>query len=218
MTPRFASAVDPIVLYVLELLERIAQGRPARADEERDQILNRFRAAEAMVSEKPGWELAKYALAAWIDDMLVETPWEGRNWWENNSLEFAFFKTHDRAIQFFVNSDEAAKLTHRDALEVFYVCVVLGFRGLYAQPEAVFLSEQLKQPPDIESWARRVSRSIQTGQGRPPFGGTERPGRGAPPLEGRFVFAGSVLVGVVLAAFTIVLGAFALWLRQRTGI
>ena len=109
-----------------------------------------------MLSEKhhrEGWELAKYALVAWIDDVLIEAPWPGRDWWENNSLEFAYFNTRDRATQFFKRAKQAAQLTRRDALEVFYVCVILGFRGLYAMPEAAFLADQLDLPPDLESWA-----------------------------------------------------------------
>ena len=67
-------------------------------------------------------------------------------------------------------------MTRRDALEVFYVCVVLGFRGLYAMPEAAFLAEQLGLPPDLESWAARTAKMITLGQGRPPFLAAPRPG------------------------------------------
>lgn len=211
MNPRFAAAVDPIVLYVLELVDRLSNGQSASAEEEREQIQNRFRSAESQLSEKQGWELAKYALAAWIDELLIETPWNGRNWWENNLLEFSYFKTRDRATEFFMKAEQASESTHRDALEVFYVCVVLGFRGLYVSPDSIFLAEQLKLAPDIETWVRRKSRVIQLGQGRPPFGGTDRPGRGAPRLEGKFLFAGTLLVGVVLAAFTVLVGAYAIW-------
>jgi hypothetical protein len=35
MTPEFASAVDPVFLYVLDLLDRIERGEPIARDEER---------------------------------------------------------------------------------------------------------------------------------------------------------------------------------------
>ena len=176
MNPRFAAAVDPVFEYVLDVLDRISRNDVVHPEQEREQMRNCFRAAEAEVGEKPGWALAKYALVAWIDDMLIEAPWDGRNWWENNSLEFAYFKTRDRATQFFLKAKESAELSQRDALEVFYVCVVLGFRGLYGLSESAFLAEQLQLPHDIETWAKRTSQSIQLGQGRPRLTGAARAG------------------------------------------
>jgi type VI secretion system protein ImpK len=216
MNPRFAAAVDPIIEYVLDILERIGRNEVVDAAEERERLRNRFRAAEAEVGEKPGWALAKYALVAWIDDMLIEAPWDGRNWWENNSLEFAYFKTRDRATQFFLKAKESAEMSQRDALEVFYLCVVLGFRGLYGLSESSFLAEQLQLPTDVESWAKRTSQSIQLGQGRPRLSGTARPGVGAPPLEGKFQLVGTSLVTVVLATFTIVVAFFSLYEQVTT--
>jgi type VI secretion system protein ImpK len=211
MNPRFAATVDPIFEHVLDVLERIGRNEVVEAADEREQIRNRFRTAEAEIGEKPGWALAKYALVAWIDDMFIEAPWDGRNWWENNSLEFEYFKTRDRATQFFIKAKESAELSQRDALEVFYLCVVLGFRGLYGLSESAFLAEQLQLPTDVESWAKRTAQAIQLGQGRPRLTGTARPGLGAPPLEGKFVLVGSALVTVILVTFTTVVAFFSLY-------
>lgn len=208
MTPNFASAVDPIFLAVLDLLDRIRGNQPLEPATERESLQNRFREAEAQLGTSRSWEIAKYGLTGWIDDVMISAPWDGRSWWENNSLEFAFFKTRDRATEFFVRAQQAAELPKRDALEVFYVCVVLGFRGLYGLSEAVFLADQLKIPPNVEDWAKRTARSIQLGQGRPAFDGGEHPGLGAPALEGKFQLVGAALMAVVLSSFAIVLGYF----------
>jgi type VI secretion system protein ImpK len=211
MNPRFAAAVDPIFAHVLDVLDRLHQNESVDAEDERDQMRNLFRTAEAEIGDKPGWLLAKYALVAWIDDVLIEAPWDGRNWWENNSLEFAYFKTRDRATQFFLKAKEAGEMSQRDALEVFYLCVVLGFRGLFGLSDAAFLAEQLQLPTDVESWAKRTSQSIQLGQGRPRLSGSARPAVGAPPLEGKFVLVGTSLLTVVLATFTTVVAFFSLY-------
>lgn len=211
MSPKFAAAVDPIFLYVLGLLDQIGANQPVPAEEVREGIQNRFRDADARLSEqvhREGWGLAKYALVAWIDDVLIDAPWPGRDWWENNSLEFAYFNTRDRATQFFKQAKDAAQMTRRDALEVFYVCVVLGFRGLYAMPEAAFLADQLDLPSDLESWAARTAKMITLGQGRPPIMAAPRPGDGAPPLEGELQFVGNLLAAVVLVLCTAVLGYY----------
>jgi hypothetical protein len=49
MNPRFAAAVDPIIEYVLDILERIGRNEVVDAAEERERLRNRFRAAEAEV-------------------------------------------------------------------------------------------------------------------------------------------------------------------------
>lgn len=208
MNPRFAQAIDPIFLYVLDILDQISGGTVGPPQEIRDHVRNLFHDADSHLEGREGWPLAKFALVAWIDDVLIEAPWSGRDWWENNSLEFAFFKTRDRATEFFLKARQAAELHRRDALEVFYVSVVLGFRGLYNLSEGAFLADQLQLPPDIHQWARQVARSIQLGQGRPPIQELPRPAEGAPPLEGKFLLVGTALVGVILAAFTTVVGFY----------
>lgn len=210
MSPDFSAAVDPIFLYVLGLLERIERSEHREAEEEMERIRNQFRDAEAQLGSTPEWELAKYALAAWIDDVLIEAPWSGRNWWENNSLEFGYFKTRDRGTLFFAKAKEAQEIAQRNALEVFYVCVVLGFRGLYALSEGTFLADQLKLPATIESWASRTARSIELGQGRSRITDSPRVGNGAPPLMGKFALVGTWVATVILAAFTIVIFYFAM--------
>ena len=206
MTPDFAVAIDPIFLHVLGILERIGLNEAMSPQEERESVLNWLRNAEAQLGQRQEWELAKYALVAWIDDMLIEAPWGGRQWWKENALEVEIFNTRERATQFFAKSQNATKTTRRDALEVFYVCVVLGFRGLYRDPQAAFLASQFSLPADLESWARQTARSIQLGQGRPSIHEKPRPASSAPPLEGKFLLLGSCVMSVVLSVFAALLG------------
>ena len=211
MTPQFAAALDPIFLYVLQLLQRISEGQSVDIDAERDRIENRFREAETHLSGKQGWELAKYALVAWIDEVLIEAPWEGSEKWQENLLEFAYFQTRNRATMFYQKAAEAAKLSRRDALEVFYVCTALGFRGLYDTSEATFLAESLKEPHDIDEWAKKYRRKIQLGHGRPSITESMRPVKEAEPLEGKFIFVSTLLVSIILVAFVIVIGYFVIF-------
>ncbi len=206
MTPEFAAAVDNLFLYVLDLLERIERQEEPAASDERIRIRGRIERAEAKLGRRQDWELAKYALVAWIDDMLIEAPWQGRHWWKENALEFEVFNSSNAFTAFYTKANDASALTKKDALEVFYICVVLGFRGLYRDPSAAMQSEQFGLPPDLESWARETAMAIRLGQGRPPIAETGHPGLGAPPLGGKFHLVGMSLLGVVLAAFTVILG------------
>ncbi len=205
MTPDFAAAVDPIFLFVLELQERIERNEVASPSHERERLRRWFQEAEQKLqSRQKEWELAKYALVSWIDDVLiVETPWDGRNYWENNALEFEMFNTKDRATQFYIKAKSAATMTRTDALEVFFVCAALGFRGFYRDPadkEVPLLADHLKLPPNFESWAKQTGGAIHWGYGRPTIEDTRRaPGENAP-LEGKFLLLGTAVIGAVLLA------------------
>jgi len=203
MTPRFAKAVDPIFMRVLGLLERIEQDHDLSPEEQRESIRSDLDAAERLLGQSRDWELAKYALVSWIDEVLIEAPWErGRNWWKEHSLEWAYFGTNSCFERFFVLADAAATLTEKDALEVFYVCLVLGFRGLYRDPEQTpMLAGPLGIPVKIEDWAKQKSRAIQGGD-RPKIAEDHQPVEGAEPLEGPVMLIWSVFVALVLAAVT----------------
>jgi type VI secretion system protein ImpK len=205
MTPKFSKAVDPIFLHVLGLLERISQGKNPPVKEERLRIRGWIDQAEGQLGQGPEWQLAKYALVSWIDDVLIDAPWEGRNWWKENALEVEVFNTRLRNEQFYIKAKEAASAASKDALEVFYIGVVLGFRGLYRDPAAAaVLAEPRGLPADLETWAKQTAMSIHLGQGRPMISEAGAPIEGAPPLEGPASLVWSSFFGVILVVLIIV--------------
>ena len=217
MTPKFAQAVDPIFLYVLALLERIdrandAQQSPSKAEplspqEERLRIRTLIDQAEASLGASGEWELAKYALVSWVDEMLVDALWDGREWWSNNVLEIDLFNTRQCNEQFFVKAQDATKQAGRDALEVFYVCVILGFRGLYHESTAsAEIAAALNLPPQLKDWTRQAAMSIRLGQGRPSLSEPTREVAGAPPLRPRSMPVWPWLTAFLLLAVLIVIG------------
>lgn len=213
MTPKLAQAVDPVYLHVLDLLERIDANQQPEPQEERLRIVALLDQAEAIAGAGREWELAKYALVSWIDEMLVDAPWNGRDWWSNNVLEVDLFRTRSCNEQFFIRAREASALPTRDALEVFYVCVILGFRGLYRDPDlAGMLVESHSLPADLETWAKQVSLSIRLGQGRPPLSGPSREIAGAPPLVAKSRVVWPWMLAAMLAVTTVV----CYWFWYRT--
>jgi len=207
MTPEFARAVDPIIVYVVNLLDRIGENEEPDPQEEHTRIRSLLDRAEGALTgtHREGWPLAKYALTTWTDELLIAAPWEGRSWWTNNALEFAVFRTNIAFTEYYNKAREAAELTKKNALEVFYVCVVLGFRGLYGDESAETIAEEAGMPPTLEGWAKKCAMVIQLGQGVPRVSEMPRPGTGAPPLEGQFMALGAMVLGVFLAALVAVL-------------
>lgn len=194
MSPEFATAVDPVLTYVLSVMDQIESGRPLEPEDVSRRVRGLMDQAENRLGQSPDWTLAKYALAAWVDDLLIEHPWGGRAWWEDNRLEYQLFRTAVAFTTFYARAGEATSRPNKDALEVFYVCVVLGFRGLYGDPNAAEeFAKEYGLPRSIDQWARRTSETIQLGQGRPRLIEQSRPGGGAPPLEGKYLLIGTGL-------------------------
>ncbi len=205
MTPNLAQAVDPILLHVLNLLDRIANNEQPSAPDEHMRIRVLLDQAEAIVGAGREWDLAKYALVSWIDEVLVDAPWDGSDWWSNQVLEVELFKTRLCNEQFYVRAQEASTLSNRDALELYYVCVILGFRGLYRDPNlAGMLVETHGLPADVETWAKQVSMSIRLGQGRPALNTSGRELQTASPLRTKAVVVWPWLVAVMLLACNLI--------------
>ncbi len=203
MTPRFAYAVDPVFSYVLDLLDRIHLHEQPAPQEQRVVIRGLLEQAEAILGTGADWELARYAIVSWVDELLVDSPWEGAEWWNNNVLEMELFNTRACFEQFYVRAGEASKLPQRDALEVFYVCMMLGFRGLYRDPQIQQgFAEANGLPLDLEDWARHTGLSIRLGQGRPELAKPERDLAGAAKLTPRAfpVWSWVVALMMVIAA------------------
>jgi len=124
-------------------------------------------------------------------------------WWKNNVLEQELFSTRDRFHQFYERAKEAHSAGYRNALEVYYLCVVLGFRGLYADSwVAQQDAERFELPPTIEKWAAQVSMAIQLSP-RPPIVGGGPMGPGAPPLNGQALLISSSMLAAVLGALAV---------------
>ena len=73
----------------------------------------------------------RYALVCWLDEVFTKAPdWADR--WNERKLEVELYGTNDRAWKFWEQARLAEQHPDSDALEVFFLCVQLGFRGVYA--------------------------------------------------------------------------------------
>ncbi len=103
----------------------------------REKILGGFDTMERMAFERQIGSIvlkdAKYALAAYIDEAVLSSNWPGRTEWMGRPLQLELFGDHLAGEGFF------ERLTHlrqggeanADLLELFYVCLQLGFEGVY---------------------------------------------------------------------------------------
>lgn len=73
---------------------------------------------------------ARYALVAFIDDRVLKSSYPGRTEWMNNPLQLQLFHEYAAGENFFVRM-RAIQQRNRQApaLEVFHLCLALGFTG-----------------------------------------------------------------------------------------
>jgi type IV/VI secretion system ImpK/VasF family protein len=227
MTPQFAKAVDPIFDAALRFFSKIESAQSASSintSDERAKLTIAIDAADKALGRfnKKGWELAKYALCCWIDARLVNSPWKESHWWRSHSLESHYFKTETAKYQFFEKASIAESLAERDALEVFYLTVVLGFRGFYDDPSAIVRekSRELDLPDSLERWFQKLTRSLDLRQGRPEIPEEPIAVGDNKPLNGRKQILQYSSISLLLLAIAILLWAAYLkqWLLALIGI
>ncbi len=206
MKAKFARCVDPVFLHFIRLLDRLEAGQSVSYEKERREIVRLLDDAEGRLGRSANWELAKYALVAWIDEWLIELPWEGQPWWTENSLEIQYYGSKLYHEQFFVRAQQAQQLDDRDALEVFYVCVVLGFKGLYRDPTyAASLAASHGLPPDLDTWLANTAASLRLKQDRKNLARAGESTPGAVPLAGQSRLLGTLLGTAVLLTLNAIL-------------
>jgi type VI secretion system protein ImpK len=114
------------------------------------------RAAGADVSP-PNAALAKYALAAFIDEIVLNSDWALRESWSGKPLQLEYFNDFAAGEEFFNKLDTVRHTDDPkriDVLEVYYLCLALGFQGKYGGLEGL---EKLRRlTDDIAKEIRRV--------------------------------------------------------------
>jgi len=196
MRDEIADVVFPVLRYGLRLRKRLLSGQAAKLDpqKERTHLLGLLQAQpntpEARVdysgdaghtdsmrsrdgaSAYDRYLGIRYALACWIDEIMIqrELPWS--DFFNANSIEVELFGQRLRAVKFWDQVRRAQNRLARDPLEVFYLCVMLGFRGE--------LPEWIKT---IQTWREQVETQITGEDGfTPPPGQKVKPQ--VPPLNG----------------------------------
>lgn len=76
---------------------------------------------------------AKYAYCALVDEIVLSSHFNIRDEWERQPLQLAFFGDQLAGENFFIKLEELSHkgAAHIQALEVFHLCLLLGFQGKY---------------------------------------------------------------------------------------
>ncbi len=79
-------------------------------------------------------QVSKFALAAFVDEVVLMNNFPLRDEWEKYALQLELFGEQLAGNKFFEKLDAMLKQIEvtQDAVEIYYFCMLLGFKGRYA--------------------------------------------------------------------------------------
>src|SRR4051812_36824459 len=133
MKDAFGQVIDPILRYVIELRRGADQGAHPTLEQVRADLIGLFAEAEQKAAgardTAASYGLVKYALVYWADEVLINSAWSHADEWRYHILEWEFFRENVGGEKFYEKAEESERLSDTDPLEVFFLCVTLGFQG-----------------------------------------------------------------------------------------
>ncbi|MFP4348412.1 MAG: type IVB secretion system protein IcmH/DotU [Thermodesulfobacteriota bacterium] len=143
---RLTDCFMELIAYVAYMMKTVDAKQPP-FDQVKTDIQRMVSESERCV-EKEGfsreeYDLARFAVCAWIDETILSSPWNERNRWQGEQLQLVYYKTTD-AGELFFDRLNAIGPHQREVREVYYLCLALGFQGQYCNEGDDFLLDQVK--------------------------------------------------------------------------
>lgn len=89
------------------------------------------------------YDLARFAVFAWVDEIIVNSSWDGRSRWQREQLQRQYYQTADAGEIFFERLNTIGP-HQRDVREIYYFCLAMNFTGQYCHQGDEYLLGQLK--------------------------------------------------------------------------
>lgn len=135
-----------VMAYVTYLLKEVETTQPPY-EEVKDDIRRLLSESEVSVNRglfpRDGYDQARFALCAWVDEAILSSRWQHKNRWLNDQLQRMYYNTTDAGEEFFERLNSIG-LHQRDVREVYYLCLALGFTGRYCHSGDEYNLEQIK--------------------------------------------------------------------------
>jgi len=143
---RLADCFTEMISYTLLLLNK-KDGESIPFDQavsHMDRLINDSESLfEKSGTSREDYDLARFAVFAWIDENIMRSTWEGSRHWQGQQLQRRFFQTADAGELFFQKLNMIGP--HQNPVrEVYYICLALGFTGQYHRQGDEMLLDQLR--------------------------------------------------------------------------
>jgi type VI secretion system protein ImpK len=135
------SAKNDLITFagpIFDLVLRVKAGIIAPGGDMRAKVESMFddyeRRAERYRFNHKIVSVAKFGLAAFVDEAVLTANSTIRNEWERNPLQLKYFGEQLAGNKFFDKLESMLPQIEvtQDAVEIYYYCMLLGFKGRYA--------------------------------------------------------------------------------------
>ena len=130
-----AGAFTPVFSLILQIRASQDLGDPTALRQRVEALLSESArvARHAGVADADIQE-AEFCLVAFLDEAILGSSWPGRDAWSAEPLQLTHYNRYDAGERFFDRLkallDEGG--TRTAVMEVYYLCLALGFKGRYA--------------------------------------------------------------------------------------
>jgi type VI secretion system protein ImpK len=143
---RLSDCFIKLIAYVAYLTKPSAERQPTFEQVNAD-IQRLIAESEAIFNtggfSSEDYDLARFAVFAWIDERLLSSEWPGKIDWMRDQLQRRYFHTTEAGEHFFQKLNTIGP-HQRDVREVYYICLAMGFAGQYCNEGDDYLLDQLK--------------------------------------------------------------------------
>ncbi len=141
---RLIDSYIELIAYVAFLLKTVASRQPDfdRVKADINQLIAGSQEKQGQFSQGD-FDLAQFAIFAWIDEAILSSAWNEKKRWQGEQLQRLYYQTADGGEIFF---DKLNNLSPQqtEVREIYYLCLAMGFSGRFCNPGDEILLEQLK--------------------------------------------------------------------------
>ena len=209
MNPDFQCIFDPLISELLSIVERADQCSIETIRVQSTTQLNKANDAFEVSEFADEWKYCHYAISVWLDEEITVH----HHRWSEKPLEAHYFASGYGFTKFFERAQSAFERHHFNAYEVFYICFMFGFHGVYQNGDKTAVPDGL--PSTDTDWQKQASDRLAQIHKRKSSGWNEvnEAKLESMPLVGASsLISNTILLGFVLAALTI-----AIFIRMRLG-
>ncbi len=129
-----ADIASDCLILILQLRATNNYGDPALLlNHVNDMFENFERKARTEAIDNEKVNLAKFALIAFLDETIISSSWDQKETWLTEPLQLKLFDTFNAGEEFFDNLNKLKQRisANKDVLEIYFLCLTLGFKGKY---------------------------------------------------------------------------------------
>ncbi len=130
MSTRLADCFIDALSYTKLFLRRPGGDYAAFRQRVEQRLADARERAQAGAIAEDAYQSALFAVVAWLDEAVMCSGWADAERWRRNLLQKVHFNTTRAGVDFFTRL-EALPPGRKDVREVYYFCLMLGFKGQY---------------------------------------------------------------------------------------